>query len=282
MSEPLRAGRIVYTNDLPIYAAYDAKALTFPGSLQSEVPARLNALMRAGDLDLSPMSAFEYLENADTYALLPDLCIGSRDAVWSVLAVSQVPLHELDQQEIYVTAESASGRNLLRVLLERYYGVEGAQFIVVDDPLSAAKDGKPALLIGDTAIAARESIAEEWLHDLGRIWHYWTGLDMVYAVWGVRREVLAERSEDVREALCSLLNARSWGAANLPTVVAMAQQTIARKPGFYEAYYATLNYVFDDRAHEGLARFAKELAAIKAIPAKPNLVPEVFSCQSVA
>ncbi len=119
----LRCGRIVYTNDLPIYAAFDAGAIAYPGTLHADVPSRLNAMLLGGELDLSPISAFAWAANADELVLLPDLCIGARDEVVSVVLVSRTPPAQLAGKRIYVTGESASGRNLLRVLLERRFGV---------------------------------------------------------------------------------------------------------------------------------------------------------------
>ncbi len=118
----LRCGRIRYTNDLPIYAAFDAGAIPYPGTLHADVPARLNAMLLAGELDVSPVSAFAWAQHAGELALLPDLCIGARDDVVSVVLVSQRPPDQLDGERIAVTSESASGANLLRVLLERRYG----------------------------------------------------------------------------------------------------------------------------------------------------------------
>ena len=59
----LRCGRIKYTNDLPIYAAFDAGVIEYPGTLHADVPARLNAMLLHDELDLSPISAFTWAEN---------------------------------------------------------------------------------------------------------------------------------------------------------------------------------------------------------------------------
>jgi chorismate dehydratase len=270
----LRAGRIIYTNDIPIYAAFDRGAVAFPGSLVEAVPAELNAMLLDGRLDLSPISAFAYLANADRLALLGRLCIGSRSDVWSVVLVSAEPPAALDGVEIAVTRESASGRNLLRVLLERRYGVR-PRFVEVDDPFEAALAGRPAFMIGDRAIDAQLGFAPGLVHDLGSLWHAWTGEDMVYAVWSVRRDVLAANPEGVREALEALVASRAWGYANPEPVIAAAQARVLRPAGFYAAYYSTLNFELDGRALQGLGRFAGELAAIGAIPARPPLAPEV-------
>ncbi len=271
---PLRAGRIIYTNDIPIYAAFDRGEVAFPGTLVEAVPAELNAMLLDGRLDLSPISSFAYLANADRLALLGRLCIGSRSDVWSVVLVSAEPLAALDGAEIAVTRESASGRNLLRILLERRYGVR-ARFVEVDDPFEAALAGRPAFIIGDRAIDAQLGFAPGLVHDLGTLWHAWTGGDMVYAVWAVRRDVAQANPGAVRSALEALVASRAWGYANPDPVIAAAQAHVARPAGFYAAYYSTLNFEFDERARLGLGRFADELAAIGAIPLRPSVEPEV-------
>jgi chorismate dehydratase len=271
----LRSGRIIYTNDLPVYAAFDAGAVRYPGALVADIPTSLNAMLLDGRLDLSPISAFHWARHADALALLPDLCIGARREVWSVVCVSRRPLHELDGARIAVTRESASGRNLLRVLLERRFGVK-AEFVESADPFTVAANGEPALLIGDRAIDAQQTFAPRSVHDLGLAWHEWTGLDMVFAVWAVRRDTLARHASEVDAALRALVESRRWGAEHMNRVVELAQATHAREAGYYAAYYDTLNYRFDEPARLGLRRFVEELFALGAIPAIPSVEPEVL------
>ena len=270
----LRSGRIVYTNDLPIYTAFDEGAVRYPGSLVADVPANLNAMLLDGRLDLSPISAFHWAKHADALALLPQLCIGSRGDVWSVVCVSRKPLHELDGATIAVTRESATGRNLLRVLLERRYGVR-ATFVESADPYTAAANGEPALLIGDRAIDVQQAFAPAHIHDLGSHWHAWTRLDMVFAVWAVRRDVLLRYPERVNAAMGALVASQRWGAAHMERVVAAAQRAHERRAGFYAAYYATLNFSLDSQARAGLARYVEELHALGAIAKLPSAEPEV-------
>ena len=270
----LRSGRIIYTNDLPIYTAFDEGAVRYPGPLVADVPANLNTMLLDGRLDLSPISAFHWAKYATSLALLPELCIGARSDVWSVVCVSRVPLNELDGATVAVTRESATGRNLLRVLLERNFGVR-ATFVESDDPFTLAANGQPALLIGDRAIDARQTFTPAHVHDLGSYWHAWTGLDMVFAVWSVRRDVLARHPSEVRAAMDALVASQRWGAAHMDRVVASAQTTRKRPAGFYAAYYETLNFSFDARARAGLARYVEEVHALGAIPDLVSVEPEV-------
>lgn len=274
MSE-LRCGRIRYTNDLPIYAAFDAGAITYPGTLHSDVPAKLNAMMAAGELDLGPISAYAYARDADAYVLLPDLCIGARDEVISVVLVSPVPPALLNGESIAVTTESASGRNFLRVLLERRYGVS-ATYLEDANPLQRAREGKAALLIGDAAIDALFTLPGKDVYDLGRLWHDWTGEQTVFAVWAARRAVFERDAQSVRACMHALTDAYTWARGNMEAVVREAHALRPRPPGFYENYYAKLNFTFHSAAQSGLAAFCRELHAIGLLDRIPPFVPEVI------
>ena len=275
----LNCGRIRYTNDLPVYAAFDEGVIAYPGALHADVPANLNTMMLDGRLDMGPISAFAYAKDFEKYVLLPDLCIGARDEVISVVLVSSVPPALLDGVEIAVTAESATGRNLLRVLLERRYGAH-ARFVTRDGAATAAKEGHPALLIGDAAIDATLNLPVERVYDLGSLWHDWTGEQTVFAVWVARREVYERDGDAVRDCLHALTDAYTWARGNMEAVIARAQTIFPRPPGFYENYYAKLNFTFHSAAQRGLAAFCRELQAVGAIETPPPIVPEAVGVSS--
>lgn len=271
----LNCGRIKYTNDLPVYAAFDEGAIVYPARLHADVPARLNEMMRDGELDLGPISSFAYAQDPQRYVLLPDLCIGARDEVISVVLVSGVPPALLDDVEIAVTPESATGRNLLRVLLERRYNVH-ARFEERADAPIVARAGRPALLIGDAAIDALLALPTERVYDLGSLWHDWTGEQTVFAVWVARHEIFERRADAVRSCMHALTDAYTWGRGNIQKVIARAQILVPRPAGFYENYYAKLNFTFHSAAQRGLAAFCRELQSIGAIDSLPPIVPEAL------
>jgi chorismate dehydratase len=265
----LRCGRIKYTNDLPIYAAFDAGVIEYPGSLHADTPARLNAMLLGGDLDMSPISAFTWAANSRELVLLPDLCIGARDEVVSVVLVSPVPPNALDRTPIFVTQESASGRNLLRVILERRYGIRPS-YVDETRPFERALAGEPTLLIGDSAIDAIERFPAAVVYDLGRLWHEWTGQQTVFAVWAARRDVYERDPSAVDACMHALTDAYTWSRAHGAQVVALAQQAIPRHAGFYHTYYGKLNFTLHVAARNGLAAYCRELVAIGAIPELPT------------
>ncbi|MBV9233243.1 MAG: menaquinone biosynthesis protein [Candidatus Eremiobacteraeota bacterium] len=264
----LRCGRIKYTNDLPVYAAFDAGAIEYPGTLHADVPARLNQMLLAGELDMSPISAFTWAENWRDLVLLPDLCIGARDDVVSVVLVSPNAPASLEGARVYVSDESASGRALLRIILERRYG---RRPVYVDEPrpYERAEAGHPTLLIGDAAIDAHERFPAETVYDLGRLWHEWSGRQTVFAVWAARRDAYERSPLAVRACMHALTDAYTWSRAHGEDVVALAQRAIPRPAGFYERYYGKLNFMFHVAAQDGLAAYCRELMQIGAIAQVP-------------
>ena len=271
--QPLRCGRIKYTNDLPIYAAFDAGAIEYPGALHADVPARLNAMVLNGELDMSPVSAFAWAANPDRLVLLPDLCIGAREEVVSVVLVSSVPPSRLGGARVFVSAESASGRYLLRIILERRYGVR-PNYAEERRPFARAAAGDPTLLIGDAAIDAIERFPGEMVYDLGRLWHEWSGHQTVFAVWAARRDAYESDPAPFHACMHALTDAYTWSRSHGPEVVALAQRTIARPAGFYECYYGKLNFMFHAAARNGLAAYCRELVEIGAIAEVPAQMRE--------
>lgn len=229
--------------------------MTRDADVVAAVPTRLNAMLTAGELDVAAISAAHYLAHRDELALLGDVCIAADGPVRSVLLASPVPPALLEGSLVAVTAQSASARALLETLLRERHGVR-PRFKVVEDALAAARAGTPALVIGDDALTARGVCPPACVYDLGEAWRTWTGLPFVFAVWAVRRDVLAERPAEVAALAAAMAESRAWGDAHRDAVIDAA---IARRPfhrGLYDDYFTRLSYVLDARAHSGLERFA--------------------------
>ena len=255
----LRYGRIGFVNVAPVETAFDAGALQREVEVVTGVPSRLNAMLSAGQLDVAAISSAHYLAQRDRFELLGDLCIASDGPVRSVLFVSPVPPAMLGTRSVAVTAQSATGRTLLETLLRTFPGAR-PHYETVDDALAAARAGRPALLIGDDALQARAELAPATMHDLGEAWHDWTGLPFVFAVWAVRREVLAARPAEVTALAETLRAGLRWGETHRDAVIDAA---LARRPfhrALYVDYFTRLRYRLDERATAGLERFAELIA----------------------
>jgi chorismate dehydratase len=246
----LRLGRVDYINTFPVAWSLHRHV---PDDLAREVvgvPTRLNALLRAGEVDVANVSSVEYAQNAEAYVLLPSLCVGSCGAVESVQLVTDVPLPAV--RSIAVSSQSASSVVLARTLFT------GAEI----RPEGAAADAR--LLIGDQALrSAFEDPTPH--HDLGALWRERTGLPMVFAVWAARAD--APRLRELDRALAGAVADAAEHSADVARAAALKYGYPA---GFLARYFEKLRYRFGERERAGLERFfdlARAAGALQAAPA---------------
>ena len=276
----LRCGRINYTNDLPIYTAFDVDAIGYPGSLHADVPAKLNAMLVSGELDLSPISAFAWARacrRAGTAA--GSVYRGARRGRLGRACLADTAAL-LDGVTIALTSESASGRNLLRVVLERRYGVQ-PRYLELGSSARGRGAGQTRAFdrrLGDrchrTLSGATRSTISGSFGTSGR------GQQTVFAVWAARRDAYERNPEAIRECMHALTDSYTWSRSHMDVVVAAAQRVKPRAPGFYESYYGKLNFTFHSAAQSGLGAFCRELHAIGAITAVPHSLPEAIGVVS--
>lgn len=250
-----RCGRISYTNDLPVYTAFDEGVVMFPGTLTADVPSNLNRALLEGELDISPISSALYAEHASELRLLPSVCIGAPKAARSIYCIASREPASLSGEKVEVSKESLTARTLFRVICRTWYGFD-PMMAESDDPLAGYLNlGTPCLLIGDKAIDATEMVPRASLYDLGELWHALTGTGMVFAVWAVREQYARTAPEATRAVAAALAASLDWGLDNLELVARRAQTAKPRSHGFYAEYYHALNFRFDEPARAALSNF---------------------------
>ncbi|HZE22257.1 MAG TPA: menaquinone biosynthesis protein [Desulfobaccales bacterium] len=265
-----RLGRIAYLNVLPIYFALEHIFAENGYHLVRGTPAELNALMRRGEADLGSISAMEYGRAWRDYLLLPDLSISSKGAVGSVLLFSRVPFSRLDGRTIKVSAASASGAALVKVLMAELFGVQPyyQRGQLADAPL---EDVSAVLAIGDEALRLKAAAVMPFELDLGEAWLELTGLPFVFGVWAVRRDFARAQPEATGALHRLLLRSRDWGIGSLAELSAMAAASFGMTSAQILAYFRQLNYALEPEHEEGLATFFRYLYNLEELPEEPRL-----------
>jgi chorismate dehydratase len=215
----LSIGHITYANCIPWF--HFLRQCGFDGEIVDGVPAELNRLLASGDVDICPSSSIEYARHPDDYLLLPGHSISSIGPVESVLLFSPVPLSALNGVSIAITGESATSVALLQVLLKEFIRLDDVVCSVPEIPVEdVIAQGGPALLIGDRALKmSGEGQPAENIIDLGALWHHFTGLPFVFALWTVRREVARQKGAEVAEFVEQLDASRSRAFKEIDEVV---------------------------------------------------------------
>jgi chorismate dehydratase len=266
----LSIGHIQYANCTPIFSALSSHFDCTGYRFVDGVPAQLNAMLRAGQLDLSPSSSIEYATAHEQYCLLPQLSISAIGPVKSVFLFSLVPVEELDGCSIGLSAESDTSVNLLKVLLARKYGLHNS-FERTSLPLAEALASYPALLlIGDAALkgAAAGSCR---CYDLGELWHSFTGLPFVFALWIARREAARAKPAEL-SALCrDLIAAKHLAYASYPEIAATCAEREWLGVGELVDYWRTISYELTPAHLDGARCFFRHAFEMGLIPTLPEL-----------
>jgi chorismate dehydratase len=261
---PIRIGRIAFTNILPIYHFFETEGLKV--EMVPQVPSQLNRGMAAGEIDMGPISSFAYGENHHRYTLLPNLSISSKGPVRSIfLFTRQAALSDLRSARIAVTNTSATSVALLKILLQYFEG-GNPEYITMPPSLEEMMEqGDAALLIGDDAVRGAWENPGYRVLDLGEEWYKRTGLDMTFAVWAVRDELIDTRRDELSAIASRLMESKEKGLGDLRPVVEEAQKRLGGDPGFWFQYYTGLCYDLGERQLEGLKayyRYAGELGLL--------------------
>jgi predicted solute-binding protein len=212
-------------------------------------PSQLVVELAAGRLQAGLVPVVEALENAGAYHIVDGVAIGALNSVYSVVLVHTLPIVRL--KAIALDPASKTSNLLIRVLLQKYYRVN-PRYVSPGEPA----DGR--LIIGDPAIAYRQSHPDERYLDLAQSWHAHTGLPFVFAVWAVRRD-----THDA-EGLASYL--RAAAKAGLA-----ARGEIARS--HFEFRYLTdhLYYHLGNPQKKAISTFAADLVEIGCLAKNPEL-----------
>lgn len=270
----LTIGRIDYANVTPLFHAlkehFPCAGYRFAGG----VPADLNALLAAEKIDVCPSSSIEYAIHSERYLILPDLSISSIGPVASVLLFSHVPIEELDGRDILLSAESATSVNLLRILMRKRFN-SVCRYAVSSGPPDEALASAPALLlIGDAALRSSMAAAGTGLrvYDLGSLWHEWTGLPFVFALWFCTRTAAKERHQEVLKLAGQLVQAKGIAGRELELIADLSPEAAwMGREGLIKYWRENISYELGEAQKEGLKLFYRYAAELGLIPRAPEL-----------
>lgn len=116
-------------------------------------------------------------------SLIPDVCVGSKGNVRSVVLVTRV--QDLTQvRSVALDESSRTSAALMKIIFLEFLGLEPKWVTSAPNVDLMLKDNDAALIIGDPAM----TFAKDDLHvvDMASLWREYTGLGFVFAVWAVR------------------------------------------------------------------------------------------------
>jgi len=254
----LNIGQIDYANVYPIFH-HLLKEDQY--KFVKGVPSFLNSAIREGGIDVAFCSCIEYARNPEQYYVIPNISISCIEEVKSVMLFSDKKIEELAGVEIYLTGESATSVVLFEILMREVYGI--SPLFTKDNPNASAQ-----VLIGDKALFKNYNGDSKYIYDLGKLWHDFTGLPFVFALWIIRREKADKAHGEVAEFIDNLSRIKGDSKKNL---AALLDHYTFKGLTSYQIidYWEIINYDLSDSHIQGLLKFyslAKKIGRIKEIP----------------
>ncbi|MGN7311213.1 menaquinone biosynthesis protein [Alkalicoccobacillus gibsonii] len=255
----LRIGEIEYANIQPFFDKLNRNELTENGfQLMTDVPSQVNRRLAEGAVDVAGISSFSYAQHADDYSILPDLSVSSKGEVRSLYLFSKVPIEQLDEKRVALTASSATTVHLLKIILRSFYELRVQYETMKPDLAEMLLTHDAALLIGDDAIRAARTNTTLYQYDLGTLWYEHTGLPMSYAVFAVRNEVLSTHSDELDTIYQAFVQSKISSHHN--DYKDLSNRFVLKQGGtfdFWQSYFQNLWYHFNEENKRGLLYYYK-------------------------
>lgn len=260
----LRLGDISFLNSWPVTYALRQGLVRGEAALVSASPAELNRRLLAGELDASAISSALFLRHQEEFIPIPELCIRCDGGVASVLVVSRQPLDSLRGKTVAISNQGATTPVLLKILLKKRDLRMNLEVSSLRYP-EILEQYPAALLIGDEAlVAGQEEGLFQW--DLGEAWDKETKLPFVFALWVIRRKLVEENPQTLIQLAQTIQDSYEWSVSHPRELLSAMRKVFPWEATFLIRYLARLSYGLDERAWEGLKRFAKEAEALGEFP----------------
>ena len=266
----LRLGHIKYINTYPLFYTILKERKSLPFELVSDIPARLNTLIRKGKLDVSPISSYEYARTPEHYLIYKEFCLASTGYVNSVLLISKKEIENLDGANIGLSPSSATSNNLLKIIFKEFYGfVNRFNRVSPGEDIAVALSANDAvLMIGDEALGFTNN-GKYMVYDIGNIWTERTGYPVVFAIIAINAGS-AKKCEKELSLLFGKFNESYRIFKEHPEVIAEFASMQSTLPIDFMKYFSNLKYDFTIKFKEGLSYYFRMLH-------KYNLIQRVES-----
>lgn len=208
-------------------------------------PARCASMLASGEVDSALVPIIEYQRIPDI-AIVPNVCVGSKTAVRSVVLVTRK--NNLKKVERVALDESSrTSAALVKILFREFLGFEPQWETSAPDVKLMLAHADAALIIGDPAMTIPRD--QFRVFDLATLWHEFTGLGFVFAMWMARRGGFQTPG-------INFPFARDEGVANIKQIADSYAARLGLSPAEVTRYL-TENIVFnvDEQMQKGLTRY---------------------------
>ena len=241
-TKKLRLAASSYLNTAPLIWSFKYGARKDDVELSEALPSACAALLARHEVDFALVPAIEYqrIEDAE---LMPGVCVGSRQKVRSVVLVSR--LNNLKKvRTVALDDSSRTSAALVRIIFKEFLQFEPEWITRSPDLKQMLRDSDAALIIGDPAMTFARDGLRVW--DLAALWHDFTGLGFIFAMW-------MGRTANSGATTIDFLQAAKEGLTTRNEIIDHYEQRLGLSRSELEAYLTeNITFFLDDDLRKGL------------------------------
>jgi chorismate dehydratase len=246
-----------YLNTAPLIWSFKHGSAKGDVELVEAVPARCADLLAQGEVDIALVPAIEYQRIADV-AVVPSVCIGSREKVRSVILISKLD-NLKDIRKVALDESSRTSAALVKIIFREFIDCEPEWVAAAPDVKRMLADNDAALVIGDPAMTfVREDLK---IFDIASLWRRHTELGFVFALWMISPGASAESRAIDFKAVCE------EGLERRGEIVDFYQPLLGLSRAELQTYLLeNISFFLDDELRAGLDLFFQLALKHRLIP----------------
>jgi chorismate dehydratase len=206
-------------------------------------PARSAELLAQDHVDAALVPVI-CAQTIDDVRIIPGVCVGAREKVRSVCLVTKGD--ELsDVKSVALDVSSKTSVVLTKIIFREFLGFEPEWRDAAPDLDAMLRASDAALIIGDPALKLSFE-AHYRTFDLAELWHRFTGLGFIFAMWMTRRESVA----------IDFAAARDEGLTHIDEIAASYADGIGVSENEMRAYLTeNIRFTPDESMLEGMEKY---------------------------
>lgn len=247
-----------YLNSAPLIWSFQHSSRKDEVELIEAVPARCGQMLAENLVEVALVPAIEY-QRIPNLAVVPGVCVGSRERVRSVNLVSK--LDELkDIRRVALDESSRTSATLVKIIFREFLGFEPEWVSAAPDLNRMLDENDAALIIGDPGMTfSRQGFK---VFDMASLWRKHTAHGFVFAVWMIGPAASAQARAIDFVAACR------EGVAHTEDIIAFYQPLLGLARDELQTYLTeSLSFFPDDELRAGLDLYYKLAYKHGLIPA---------------
>ncbi len=174
----IKISAVSYINTFPFIYGLENSDIFNEIEISRDIPSVCAQKLKNGlvDLGLVPVAVLPHL---NSYNIISDFCIGTKQKVDSVFLFSQVKLEDI--KNIILDYQSNTSNNLTKILVSEFWKINTKFTDAYQNYEKDIKNHTAGVIIGDRAIELKDKF--KYKFDLSYEWYKYTNMPFVFALW---------------------------------------------------------------------------------------------------